>query len=408
MACESAPARRPVRALILIPLLAGCSALGGFGNYAFLSALPQVAIHYGVTEGNAQFTVTAYMLSFAFGVLASGPMAERFGRRPILIGGVACFGLASVLCYFAPGMGWFVAARILQGLAGGFGITVSRACVGDVFEEHRLARMYAILTMVLVVPTALSPWMGGYIARHQGWQSAFIWLAYAGGLMTVACLAWLPETRSGSADSHGFRVLWRESRALLARRLFTGYVLQAALLYSLFLVFATLVPYVMIGTLGMPEDSYGRYYLFLAGGFFVGNLLVSLSGAHHDMTRQIHAGLRWQLFGAGLALTMVLFGHTQPLAVFVPMMTFSFGQGLALPNLIAHGIRLSPNYTGVASSIFGFAQLALSAVAVQIMGYVPSRGWQPALWFCVIGAALLMIGVWRLEASEDSPTAAKP
>ena len=68
------------------------------------------------------------------------------------------------------------------------------------------------------------------------------------------------------------------------------------------------------------------------------------------------------------------------------MMAFSFGQGLALPNLIAHGIRLSPNYTGVASSIFGFSQLALSAIAVQAMGYVPAAGWQPALWFCAIGA----------------------
>jgi DHA1 family bicyclomycin/chloramphenicol resistance-like MFS transporter len=304
-------------------------------------------------------------------------------------------------------MGWFVAARVLQGLAGGFGITVSRACVGDVFEERKLARMYAILTMVLVVPTALSPWVGGYIARQQGWQSAFVWLAGAGGIMTVACLAWLPETRTGSADSRGFRVLWRESRALLARRLFTGYVVQAALLYSFFLVFATLVPYVMIGTLGMPQDSYGRYYLFLAGGFFAGNLLVSLSGGHHDVKRQTNAGLRWQLFGASLALTLVLLGHSHPLAVFLPMMTFSFGQGLALPNLIAHGIRLAPNYTGVASSIFGFSQLALSAVAVQIMGYVPSRGWQPALWFCTVGAALSMFWVWRLETSEDSPSTGK-
>ena len=88
--------------------------------------------------------------------------------------------------------------------------------------------------------------------------------------------------------------------------------------------------------------------------------------------------------------------------VFVPMMAFSFGQGLTLPNLIAHGIRLAPNYTGVASSIFGFAQLALSAVAVQIMGYVPSKGWQPALWFCAIGAVLSAICVKQLEAAEAS------
>jgi hypothetical protein len=92
--------------------------------------------------------------------------------------------------------------------------------------------------------------------------------------------------------------------------------------------------------------------------------------------------------------------------VFMPMMAFSFGQGLALPNLIAHGIRLSPNYTGVASSIFGFSQLALSAVAVQVMGYVPAVGWQPALWFCAIGAIVTFFGVRRLEVREVLPTRA--
>jgi DHA1 family bicyclomycin/chloramphenicol resistance-like MFS transporter len=88
------------------------------------------------------------------------------------------------------------------------------------------------------------------------------------------------------------------------------------------------------------------------------------------------------------------------------MMVFSYGQGLALPNIVAHGIRLAPNYAGVASSIFGFAQLALAAIAVQIMGYVSAQGWQPALWVCVIGAALTSACVMRLKAREVSPTRA--
>jgi len=95
---------------------------------------------------------------------------------------------------------------------------------------------------------------------------------------------------------------------------------------------------------------------------------------------------------------MVLLGLVHPLAVFAPMMLFSFGQGLALPNLIAHGIRLAPKYTGVASSIFGFSQLALSAVAVQAMGYVPAHGWRPALCFCVIGAIVTSIATRQMRA----------
>src|SRR4051812_18752461 len=166
-----------VRARNLIPLLAACSAIGAIGNYLFLPALPRIAIFFGVTAGTAQLTITSYMVSFAFGVLLSGPLADRFGRRPILIVGVALTGAAGLLCYVAPTMGWFVAARILQGAAGGFGITVARASVGDLFEERELARMYAILTMALVVGSALAPLAGGLMTSYADWHSGFLWLA---------------------------------------------------------------------------------------------------------------------------------------------------------------------------------------------------------------------------------------
>jgi DHA1 family bicyclomycin/chloramphenicol resistance-like MFS transporter len=301
-------------------------------------------------------------------------------------------------------MTWLVVGRIVQGAAGGTGITVSRACVSDLFEERELARMYAILTMALVFGTALAPYAGGVITRYVGWQSAFLFLASAALIITIACVAWLPETRRKDARAHSFAVLWRESRALLAHGLFMGYVVQVALIYALFFVFVSLTPYVMVSVLGMPSDRFGLYYLFLAGGFFSGNLMVSRSAGHHDVVRQTSAGLAWQLVGAIAALALVLLGFTHPLYVFIPMMVFSFGQGLALPNLIAHGIRLSPNYAGVASSIFGFSQLALAAITVQAMGYVPASGWQPALWFCAIGALVTSVCVTRLEAREISPT----
>ncbi|HEV8442867.1 MAG TPA: multidrug effflux MFS transporter [Steroidobacteraceae bacterium] len=395
-----------VRASRLIPLLAACSAIGAVGNYLFLPALPQIGAHFGVAPGTAQLVLTTYLVSFACGVLLSGPLADRYGRRPVLIGGVAITGAAGLLCYFAPTMGWFIAARIVQGAAGGFGITVSRASVGDLFEERELARMYAVLTMALVLGTALAPYAGGLITRYLGWQQGFLWLAAAAGLIALACFIALPETRSAGAHARSFGVLWRESRILLRQPVFVGYVLQAALIYALFFVFVSLAPFVMVGILGMPTDEFGLYYLFLAAGFFIGNLLVSRSGGHHDVARQLNAGLGWQLAGACAALALVRMGFHHPLAVFVPMMAFCFGQGLALPNLIAHGIRLAPNYTGVASSMFGFTQLALAALAVQIMGFVPASGWQPALWFCVGGALLSAVGVKRLEASEDSPTRA--
>ena len=389
-----------MRARHLIPLLAVCSAIGSIGNFLFLPALPKIGEFFEVDSGTAQLTVTTYMIAFAFGVLLSGPLTDRFGRRPILIGGLALSGCAALLCYFAPTMGLFVAARVVQGAAGGAGITVSRASVGDLFEESELARMYAILTMALVMGTSLAPYAGGLLTTLLGWHAGFLILGGAAFVIALACYAWLPETRAANANTHSFAVLWRESRTVIAKRAFLGYLMEASFVYALFFVFASLAPYVMVNVLHMEADRFGLYYLFLAVGFFLGNLHVSRSGPGHDVDRQTKSGLELQLVGSALALALVLLGFSHPLAVFMPMMIFSYGQGLTLPNLIAHGVRLAPNYAGVAASIFGFAQLALSALAVQAMGYVPTNSWLPPLLFCAIGAAATYLAALALRRRE--------
>ncbi len=384
----------------LIPLLAACSAIGSVANFLFLPALPQIAAYFHVSAGTAQLTVTAYLIAFAVGVLLSGPVADRYGRRPLLLGGLTIAAGGSLLAWAAPSMAWFVFARVVQGLGGGVGITVSRACVGDLFHERELARMYAILTMALVLGTSLAPYAGGLIAASIGWHAGFLLLAAAALLIAAAAAFWLEETRSAALKPHSFAVLWQESRTVIARGAFAGYVLQAALIYSMFLVFVSVAPHVMSGVLGMPPDRFGLYYLFLAAGFFLGNLQVSRSGANHDVARQAIAGLALQFLGALLALGFVLCGLAHPLYVFVPMVILSFGQGLTLPNVIAQGIRLAPNYPGVASSVFGFAQLAIAALAVQLMGFVTVTSWQPALWFCVCGSLVAFTSSAVLQRHE--------
>ena len=108
-----------------------------------------------------------------------------------------------------------------------------------------------------------------FLTHYAGWHAAFLLLAGAACIITLACLVWLPETRSQDIQARSFAVLWRESRALLAHSLFMGYVLQVALIYALFFVFVSLTPYVMVKTLGLSADRFGLYYLFLAGGFLI-------------------------------------------------------------------------------------------------------------------------------------------
>ena len=161
--------------------------------------------------------------------------------------------------------------------------------------------------------------------------------------------------------------------SLVRMPLFTGCVLQSAVVYATFLVFISLAPYVMVSALGRPATEFGFYYLFIAVGYFLGNWSVGRLMARHDLHWLVVNGVLLSAAGAVAALAFVALGLTHPLWIFVPIGVLSYGQGLALPNVTATAVSLAPQHAGVASSTIGFLQQIIGAACVQWMGLLPDR-----------------------------------
>lgn len=381
----------------LFPLLAACSALGPVSTLLLIAALPSIRTEFEAPTAATQAVISVFLLVFAIGIPLAGPLSDRFGRRPLLLGGVAVFFIGSALAFIAPTLELVIVARAIQAAGCAATTTVSRAILGDLFRDWRLARALASLTLVMMMGTAIAPWLGGLITEQAGWHAPFLLLLAASGVIAIAAWRALPETRVAHAGISSLGSVGRASVDVLRNRAFLGCAIDAAVIYALYLGFITVAPYLLADMLDRPATDFGVYILFLSVGYFLGNFCVSRLQGHAALERLARFGTWLQAVSACAAFVFVLAGFTDPIWWFGPMLPLAFAQGLALPHITATAVRLAPGYAGVASGMIGFSQQAGAAIAVQSMGFFATDTPLPVLGAC---AALSLVSIGAMIALD--------
>jgi len=379
----------------LIFLLAIIVTIASVSTNIYIPALPAVREYFDATIAEAQTTFSVALLTFAIGMLFWGPFADRYGRREAILAGVGLMAAGSVACLFATNLSWLILGRGVLAFGTATGIAVARTVVSDLFPD-RMARTLAQLAIVAVVTSASAPVIGGFLTSWLGWRSVFG--AQIVMAVVVAWLTWkhLPETRPATTQPPAVLEMVRVAHSLVNKPLYLSCVLQSSAAYSMFVVFISLAPYVMVTAMGRSATEYGLYYPLISLGYVLGNLALgrfSARGQHW----MIVFGASVQMMAALAAVAFVALGLHHPLWIFVPMGVLYFGQGLFMPHLTAIAVNMAPSHaTGVGSSTLGFLNQFASAVCVQAMGLVGAETAMPMLLFCAV-AALFQLAVIRLS-----------
>lgn len=390
----------------LLLLLAAVTALGPIATNLYLPALPSVREYFGASVAAVQATFSVSLVTFALGILVWGPISDRYGRRNAVLYGLSIMIVGTIVCLGAQNLHWLIAGRALQAFGTATGLVTARAIVADLYPAERMAKLFASLTMVAVLGNSLAPVIGGFVATGLGWRAIFATLMLA--TLVVGTVAWrrLPETRRAGVHPPRAAEMLATTWSLSRDPLFAGCVLQGAVVYATFLVFISLAPYVMVSALGRPATEFGFYYLFIAAGYFLGNWSVGRLMGQRDLHWMVVSGVLLTVVGSCAALGFAALGLKHPLWIFVPMGVLAYGQGLALPNVTATAVSLSPEHAGVASSLIGFMQQMIGAVCVQLMGHFPTDTPMPSLVFCASACALglAMLHVFpRVETRSPRP-----
>lgn len=354
----------------------------------YLPALPMLTRAFGAPMRSAQLTMSLVMLAFGVGQLFWGPVADRAGRRPVLLWGLALYTLASVACVLAPNIELLIVARALQGAGLAAAVVVARAIVRDLYEPHEGARVMALALSGLALIAISGPALGGLITATSGWRAALCLVAAIGAATLAFVATRLPETlQHRNPQATALAPLFAAWAQIARHRSFVAWVLLTSCTYGgLFIVLAG-SSFVYIDMLGLSAGAYGLAMASASVSYLLATLLCRRWIVRVGMAGAVRRGGFFTLAAGVLIVVLALAGVKSVWAVLVPQWLYAFGHGMHQPCGQAGAVGPFPRMAGAASALAGFV-LALTAFGVG--------SWLGATLGSSVLPYALGIGFWSL------------
>lgn len=350
--------------ILTLVLLAG---IGAMNMSVFLPSLPSMTVAFGTSYEVMQLAVSLYLAMTAAIQIIIGPLADRFGRRPVMLSSLTLFVLATLGCLFAPTVEVFLGFRMVQA-AVATGLVLSRAVVRDLYPPAESASRIGYVTMGMALVPMVAPMIGGALDQAFGWQSTFVFLALAGAGVLVLTWADMGETRQ--ASSRSFRDQLADTPELFRSRRFWGYVAAAAFASGSFFAFLGGAPYVASEIYGLSAFWAGAGFGAPAVGYAIGNFLSGRFSARYGINAMVLWGAT--LTAGGLfAATLLSLAGLSSAPVFFGFCTFvGLGNGLVIPNASAGMLSVRPHLAGTASGFGSAAMIGGGALLSVFAGVV--------------------------------------
>ncbi len=376
-------------------MLAGLSALN---MSLFLPSLNTIAAEYGVDYSVLQLAVSGYFAATAIMQITVGPISDRFGRRPVVIGGFAIFTLASAGAALAPTGAAFLGFRLVQA-AVATGMVLSRAVVRDLVSQDKAASMIGYVTLGMSIMPMIGPFIGGAVDEFLGWRANF-WLLTGMGLLMVV-LAWADQGETVRDRGLPFREQVRQYPALLGSPRFWGYVLCTAFAAGAYYALLGGASLVASGVFGLTPLQTGLALGSPTVGYALGNYLSGRYSVRFGVNRMTLVGTGVASAGLAVSMAISLAGQESALLFFGFCTFLGLGNGLTMPNATAGMLSVRPHLAGTASGLGGAIMVtggaALSAVAGASLS--PEAGSLPlqAIMFgsSVLSGVAIGFVIWR-------------
>ncbi len=342
--------RAPRWALAL--LLACLGMLGPFSIDTYLPAFSGIAQSIGATPTEMQQTLSAYLFGFAIMNLFHGALSDSFGRRPVVLWGIAAFTVASAGCALSQHIGALVFWRAVQGMSAGAGIVVSRAVIRDMFPPADAQRVMSQVTIYFGVAPAVAPMVGGFLFVHVNWHAIFWFLTAVGALLWIGNWKLLPETLHDSQrQPFNARHLLRGYWQLVSNPRFFMLALASGIPFNGMFLYVLSAPVFLGELLHLGPGQFFWFFTLTIAGIMAGSFLSGRLAGRIKPKHQIRRGFTVMVAISVINLVLNLLFEPQAWWALWPIAIFAFGWALMVPVVTLMVLDLAPDRRGMASSL---------------------------------------------------------
>lgn len=380
-------------ALLIGGVLTLLVAMNPVSTDSLAPGVPALRDYFGVSTSKANLVFSVYVFAFGFMQLVYGPIADRFGRRPVLLVAIGLYCIATLMAAMAPTFETLVAARALQGASASAAPALARAVIRDLYGVEGSRKVMSYVMSAFGIMAIAAPAIGGVLVAWQGWQASFFFCLVYGIFTMAAVFVLLKESRPDDAPA---RLSLTTTFAVYARLtpnpVFALNCVSNMLMYAAMFVWLSGSMLVIVDGYGIPAEIGGLFFAFGSAGFMLGAGAAGRLGTRLGAPVLIVLGSLTGIIAAAVILALALFEIRNGLAVALPALVWMFGHGLHYPQSMAAAVAPFPQTAGAASSLIGFYQTCAGAIAAFIMGAIHDGSAVP------LGALMLVLSILALLA----------
>lgn len=378
----------------LVATVVFLTAIAPLATDMYVPAFPQVAADLSATATQVQLTLTTFFVGMALGQLVGGPISDQRGRRRLLIAAVVIMAVASVVCAVAPTIAVMMVARLLQGFAGGWAMVIGRAVIVDLATGAQLVRVLNVMAGVGGIAPIVGPLIGAVILQLTHWRVSFWTVAALGVVMTIAVIAFVPETLPKQLrHGGGFRTFATAGAEVLRNRHYVGYLIVAGSAMGALFAYVATSAFVLQSMNGLSPIAYSVDFAINAAGMTLASLTAArLAG--RVATRTVILVGQIAALAAGIVMLIGAIWFDTPLVVaLICFFVLMSAQGLIGPNGGALASATVPDHPGTGSALLGFVQWVAAGTIAPLAGLGGEHTAVPMATLMIAGAALSIIGL---------------